>query len=481
MSDIKKIIREGILGKNLRLYTFLMGITIITGFMMLITFEYEDADSLAAWSLNFWDLLFKGKLDEFYEYTALNVHGAVHPNCGGNYLWLLPLCIWNLPLWVVHSIGGIVSIQNFWSICWSKMFLFILQIVTAHICGKICGMITSDKNRVLLTVLLVMASPEILVSVGYVGQDEIVYVCLFVAAFYYFLKGYWKRCYVMLVCCVTFCPIMLIPVLALLLLKEKRIYKLLIYITGTILPLFLFELCYKGDALYQSVKHTNDFVDMLHRMLTGSQFDTVLGAFSVVGVALCLLFFYCYMEQMPQDGNEEWHRKLVFLFALLFVMISFFMVDDFYRMFLYVPFLVVMLMTSGQDVGNNLFLFTILTYGRMFQVCRGSYPKSMNTCYVMRNSWITLLCDRLGSTRYLADPEHCTCLWAYVYSYGKLLEVLNLLVETCLVGVVVILFVMNRCGYQKQYKSMFRENVVLTICIACMPVVLLGYYVMLLH
>lgn len=481
MSDIRKVIQEGMSEKNRRWYIFFMGIIIVTAFMMLITFEYEDIDSLTAWSLNFWDLLFRGKLNKFYEYTALNVHGAFHSNCGGNYLWLLPLCIWNFPLWVIHSISGIASIENIYSICWSKMFFFLMQIVTAFVCGKICDMIMSDKKRVLLTVLLVLASPEILMSVGYAGQDEIVYVCLFVTAFYNFLKGYWKRCYIILVCSVTICPIMLLPVLALLLLKEKKIWKLLCYVFGTILPLCLFELCYRGDAIYQSAKHTNDFVSMLHRMLSGSQFETILGAFSIVGVGLCMLLFYCYMEEVPQDGNNEYYPKLVYIFALLFTMLSFFMIDDFYRMFLYVPFLVVMLMISEQEIGNNLFLFMILIYGRMFQVCRGSYPKSMNTCYVMKNSWITTLCDSLGSTRYLADPEHCTCLWAYIYSYGELLEVINLLVETCLIGVIIILFIVNRRGYRRRYKSLFHENVMLGICIACMPIVLLGYYVMLLH
>lgn len=480
MSDIKKIMCE-VSEKDRRIYALLIVITVITGFMMLITFEYEDADSLAAWSLNFWDLFFQGKLSEFYEYSALNVHGAAHTNCGGNYLWLLPLCIWNFPLWIVHSVSGIASIENFYSICWSKLFLVLMQIITAYVCGKICNMITSDKKKVFLTVLLIMASPEILVSIGYAGQDEIVYVCLFVTALYCFLKGYWKRCYAMLICCVTFCPIMLIPVLALLLLKEKRIYRLLIYIVGTVLPLLLFELCYGGSSVYQTVKHTNDFVDMLYRMLAGLKMDTMLGTFSIAGIILCILFFYCYMEEIPENGEQKYYQKLIFLFSILFVMISFFMVDDFYRMFLYVPFLILMIMTSGQELENNLFLFTVLTYGRMFQVCRGSYPKSMNTCYVMRNSWITALCDRLGSTRYLADPEHCTCLWAYIYNWGKLLEVMNLLVETCLVGIVVLLLVMNRCGYQKQYKPMFREKVVLTIYVFCMPIVLLGYYVMLLH
>lgn len=63
-------------------------VTILTTFLALITFEYWDLDSMTAWTMNFWDLFFEGRLNEFYEYTALNVHGAQHYNCEGNFLWL---------------------------------------------------------------------------------------------------------------------------------------------------------------------------------------------------------------------------------------------------------------------------------------------------------------------------------------------------------------------------------------------------------
>lgn len=458
-----------------------MSVALLTGLLMLITFEYEDVDSLTAWSLNFWDLFFKGRLDEFYEYTALNVHGAAHGNCGGNYLWLLPLCVWNLPLWVVHSVSGIISVQNIYSICWTKLFWFLMQIVTAYVSGKICAMMTSDQDKISLTVLLVMASPEILISVGYAGQDEIVYICFFIIAFYCFLKGYWKRCYILMICSVSFCPIMLIPSLALLFIKEKKIHRLLIYASGMILPLVLFELFYRSDAVYQSVKHNNDFVRMMSEMLSGLKLDTVWGAFSAAGIVLCVLFFLCYVDFLPQDQSKEYIHRIVYIFTLFFMIISLLMIYDFYRMFIYVPFLVILIMTTEQNIGINLFLLVVMTYGRIFQACRGSYPKNMNTCYIMKNSWITALCDYVGSTRYLADPEHSTCLWAYLYDWGELLEIINLLVGTCVLGTALILLVINRIGCKKKYEPMFRKNIMLVVYTLCMPIVLICYYIMLLH
>lgn len=147
-------------------YIFLIFVAVFTGLLMLITFEYEDVDSLTAWSLNFWDLFFKGRLDEFYVYTAQNIRGAMHENCGGNYLWILPLCVWNLPLWVIHTVSWTLLATDFLSICWTKLFLYLLHIVTACVSGKICAMMTSDRNKIVLTILLVFASPEILLSVA---------------------------------------------------------------------------------------------------------------------------------------------------------------------------------------------------------------------------------------------------------------------------------------------------------------------------
>ena len=110
--------RRGGIRENI-FYIILLAVTITTTFFMMITFDYWDLDSMTAWSLNVWDLLFEGRLADFYQYAQLNLRGAFHENCAGNYLWLLPWCIWNFPLWLVHSITGVLNVTDFWSLCWS--------------------------------------------------------------------------------------------------------------------------------------------------------------------------------------------------------------------------------------------------------------------------------------------------------------------------------------------------------------------------
>lgn len=478
MKKWMEIIRRG--GVKYNFYIFLIFVAVVTSLLMLITFEYEDVDSLTAWSLNFWDLFFKGRLDEFYTYTAQNLRGAVHENCGGNYLWILPLCIWNLPLWVMHSVSGTLLATDFLSICWTKLFLYLLHIVTALVSGKICAMMTSDRNKTVMTVLLVLASPEILLSVGYTGQDEIVYICFFVISFYCFLKGFWKRCYVGMVCCVTLCPIMILPVLAVLFIREKRIGRLLLYIAGTTAPLMVFEILYRKDLVYQEVKHTNDFVHFIQEMLHGSTMDTNWGEFSIAGIILCLVYFYCYFEKRPQE-EEEYHKKIIYVVALILVIISFGMVNDFYRMFLYVPFLVIMLMISGQDTGVNLFLLVGITYGRVIQAVGNNYPKSLNSIYLMKHSWITALCDSMGKSKYLDSLEDSVCLWSYMIRLGEVLEPICLMIETCVLGAVMILLVINSHRCTKKYETKVSQRMLLAAYTFCMPIVMMCYYYMVLH
>lgn len=468
-------------GKEKRnFYVFLAVVAVFTALLMLMTFEHEDVDSLAAWSFNFWDLFFKGRLDEFYSYTAQNIHGAAHKNCGGNYLFLLPLCIWNLPLWVVQTVSGALQTANFFSICWTKLFFLLLHAVTAYFSAKICTVISSDQNKAVLTMLLVMASPEILLSVGYTGQDEITYVALFVIAFYSFLKGYWKRCYAFMVCCVTLCPIMIIPVLAILLIREKRILRLVFYLLGTVLPLAAFEVLYRKDPVYQEVKHINDFTRMMRDMLSGSVLSTSWGTFSVAGIILCAVYFYCYFEHLPEK-KDEYNKAAAYIVTLIFVIISFGMVNDYYRMFLYVPFFIIVIMTSGQDMGTNLLLFTGMTYGRTFQAIGDNYPMCLNSVYIMKHSWISALCDHLGSDKYRAGFDGSVCLWSYMIRLGDSLDFLCFLIETCVLGAVVILLIINRCHFTKRYKTDIHQDMLLAVYTFCMPFIMVCYYFMILH
>ncbi|MBD5531563.1 MAG: hypothetical protein HDQ98_05070 [Lachnospiraceae bacterium] len=460
-----------------KLYTALVCVTVLTSILMLISFEYIDVDSITAWSLNFWDLLFRGRLDEFYQYAAENLRGADYPNCSGNYLWLLPVCIWNFPLWVVHRICGIMSVHYFFSLCWTKLFWLFAQIVTALTCRKICLMLMGNGNRGvaentgILAFLLVMASPEIMLSTGYAGQDEIIYICLFMLAFYEYLCEKWRKCYLLMIGCVSLCPIMLLPCIALFLLKEKNIVKLLGLTVGTMVPTVLFEFLYRNDAIYQVVKQRHDFGSLIIDFFSEYRIMPETNELSYSLIALLILYFVCYTTK---KRGEEDQRKTVFMMALAFFIICYLMEQDFYRMFLWVPFFVVLVLTSKQNRNMNLFLLSVLTFGRAVYMCQAgwTYKYVLNTKYVM--PWLKGLCGR----------ENDTCMWDYLCNffegdYWVILRLTLLAVPNIIMASTILLLVINRPNFKNQYDIAIPAKVSVILYTCCMPLLMLAFCFML--
>lgn len=461
--------------KDHKLYAILIGVTVLTSILMLISFEYIDTDSIAAWSLNFWDLLFKGRLDEFYQYTAENLRGADAANCYGNYLWLLPVCVWNFPLWVVHKLCGMMSVHYFFSICWTKLFWFFAHAVTALTCRKICLIFSGvGENGGIIAFLLVMASPEILLSTGYAGQDEIIYICLFTLALYYYLIEKWRKCYLLMVCCITLCPIMMIPCLVLLLLKEKNIVKLVGLTAGTMIPLILFELLYRNDAIYQMAKKQNDFVKLIVEYLSAYRIMPEASEMSYSLLALIILYFVCYC--IKKESEEAYQRKVIHVVALAFFIISFLIPlipMDFYRMFLWVPFFVILALTSSQNRSINLFLLTVITYGRAVQMFQAgwTYTYVLNTKYVM--PWLKGLCGR----------EQDTCLWDYLCNFLSdkpiIIRLVLLVLPNIVMAAAILLLVINSVNFKKQCGVMISPKVSLVLYTVCMPLIMAAFWLML--
>ena len=139
-------------------------------------------------------------------------------------MWLVPWAIWNLPIWIYNKITGTIKVTGFLSLMWSKLFLMVLTFVTIWYICRIVEEITADRSNNKLICLLILASPEMLISTCYAGQDEIMYIALFCMSLFYFLKEKWKLFYLCSVLAISFNPMMLIPFLVLLLMKEKEIY-----------------------------------------------------------------------------------------------------------------------------------------------------------------------------------------------------------------------------------------------------------------
>ena len=67
-----------------------MVVLIILYLVISVLFRYEDTVSYTVWSVNFWDLLFQGRLGDYYSYSHENLRQAPHGLFCGSYLTVFP-------------------------------------------------------------------------------------------------------------------------------------------------------------------------------------------------------------------------------------------------------------------------------------------------------------------------------------------------------------------------------------------------------
>ena len=307
----------------------------------------------------------------------------------------------------------------------------------------------------------------------YAGQDEILYIFCFVTALYFYLRDEKKKFYFWSVCAVSFCTIMIVPFLLLLLLKEKRVIKIGICTMGTLIPTVLFDFLYRNDKLYQSAK--TDFTNMIVEMFGVSSVNTVLGQVSILGILLVLLFFHCYGLKIGDDIASQ--KKVIYVLAVLFMLMGIFMENNFYRLFLYIPFLVLLLTTSKRNLRMNFFLLTVSAFGRALLACAVNGAQNMNTRFIMKKSWISNLSNAVNGSNSIKDLG----LYDKLMSRFPFFSGIVMMMTVCTVSAMFLLIIINNPKYNIEHEFAVDEKISLTGYVLCMPFILLLWFITLLH
>lgn len=387
--------------KDRQIFILALILTLIGAFFIFWSFNYIDGQSIMAWSVNNWDLLVEGRWKDFYLDKAINLRGAAHSDMTDEgmispFIYLAQ-SIWCLPIWLTHYFNGNLYVGTIGCVYWYKLFLFLVTVVTAYYCHRITKRISGDAYSSLLAGFLVLASSEVMLSTGYAGQDEIVYLCAMMISLDCLMRDKIIAFVLLSMYVVTLCPIMIIAVMPMLLIKEKNILKILAYAVVMFLPMLFWELVSSG--MEQKFTATT-MADQLKRTLDYIQIPIISGTASVMVIAVLVVYFYAFITK--PDVSD---KKLLWISTLLMVYMSFFNDNLFYRSLLYVPFVAILIACeAGGNIDIKLFLMTVLTYVRFFALGIDS-PMHMNTRYTKMNTVIVAICRARGSDKYeQSDP-----------------------------------------------------------------------------
>lgn len=330
-------------------------------------FDYVDCRSLTAQSIEIWDALFSGRIREYFLVTAENTRNAPH---GGNVygiLYLIPWAIWNFPVWITH-ISPNDNILTPICLYWSKMFLVICSICTAFFVYKSMMLYTANNKLSKIAAFLSLGAGSLLISVSYSGQDEIVYVLSMIIGIYSFLEGKKSRAVVFWGIAVVLCPLMLIPIIAMILVIEKNILKILLYLICYILPNEIFTIICGGKAINQLVNSPAYKMAPVYGVETYYNwfFGTItlpsgLGNLSIFAVLIVIAYIICYFKKQTDEEKKYWIIAIpAVILALGICELSW---VHFYRYYICVPFLVLAVLISCErkkDTALGVFILVLM-------------------------------------------------------------------------------------------------------------------------
>lgn len=350
-------------------------ITVYVVFMLVNIFmsffsKYGDCVAYTQWSVNIWDALFSGRIREYFLVSAEKLRGYY---CGNAYgvLYLLPWAIWNFPLWLSRIILNKDTVATTLCILWSKMFLILCAHVMAFYCSKIVFFFTKDEKLSLPSFLNALCCCTMFVSIAYFGQDEIVYMSVFLAAVYYVLQDNKKLGYFLLGTTVMLCNLMLIPVLAVLFIKEKNLLKILALVVCFVLPEKIASSFCGIGQLSEIAKnytvagsyHLRDYFDWFFRRSMFQFSDYSVSLFAIIVVVIFLLS-YIYKTK---DSEQENYMTILMPAISLLAMTIFSWLHA-YRWFIYFPLCSILVFINGKKDGNlktGIVILTVLDFFKM--------------------------------------------------------------------------------------------------------------------
>jgi len=350
--------------------------------LMMLLYTYIDLQSNTVWSTNIWDLVIKGRLYDVYQYAVENLNGAPHKVLGGNILSLIPLAIWNLPIWIAQHFYGIRVMDNAWCMFYSHAYLVAWLVVAMYFADKIMKQMGIGPQGRCSAVFLGSTCMFVYTAIGYGGTNDIVSIAVFAMAIYQLNKGSWKWFIILTNVAVAFKPFCLIAAIGVIMLLDKNILRVI----GKSISLVALTLIY--DVIFLKapgfIESFNSVDSNYAYRLFSTAFSVGAGKISLFAMGLVFVYIYLYMTKTPQQEKYR-ARMVVYAITMAYALLTLFTNTGYYRVIMVVPFLHMTMATHPANYRLNVILELFMGWGRTVMSCF-SAPDSYSTKFAMTES-----------------------------------------------------------------------------------------------
>lgn len=431
-----------------------MGVSLTCLFVMMISFNYVDGNSYISWSIELLDRIFGKTEMEFYEYSALNLHtnDAFHYGCDKSILMILPLAIWNIPVWIVHQITGEMIVTGIWDIVWMKFGFLLCIVITAVESAKIVRIIRPDADTSLVYPLL-FGSFDVICSTMYASQDEIVYILTLIVAMRHIINNKVKWFLVFSAITVALNPEMVIPILLMILFQENRLLIIMLELLVSVAPMEMFNIIYRNNDAYNEVRVVGD---NLVKSLFSADIGLKMGenTVSLFLVVVCLLLFYAFSAKKEKSKSED----LIWIIALVMISMTLLStggyINYFYRSIMYVPFIIILILISNQNININLVLYLLYSWCRSWLCICTNIPQNMSTWYITYNN---------DFTQRILDKSGVLILGQYYGDKYPIIADQGVLSVVCLSLAIVLFFINYGDNQKKRIDMMLNKDIIVFV------------------
>ncbi|MCL1918377.1 MAG: hypothetical protein FWG14_08695 [Peptococcaceae bacterium] len=341
-----------------------------TSGVAILTFFYMDLISLTIWSTNLLDVIWEGNLRGFYALSAENIHNVRHEMSGMDIFALIPHAIWNIPIWIAQRFFHIEIVESSYCLVWSKLFFVGLFACVCGVAYKISLLLHPEKNKAMTVCFLSASSIFVYTGIYYAGQNDIIFILLGLLSVYYLMRDRNKLFFILAGLSILAKPFFLFPFIALLLLTEKNVLKVvgqLVLAVSFVLP---FKLLFWGAPLYRESLEQGPGPRMIKGFVEGT-YPSGIGEFAPVLVCLGVLYLFAYLKT-PRDGQER-NSYILYVTAAAFLLIPLWTYVQFYRMIILAPVLSLVMVHTSRFYKLNVVLETVMGFSYTIVSAMGDF------------------------------------------------------------------------------------------------------------
>lgn len=426
------------------------------GLLVFVSSQYIDLRSLTVWSTNVWDVLFGGNFRDLYLYSYQNIHNAAHQYLGSELMSLLPLSIWNIPIWIAQHFFHHEIYDSAIMLGYSKMFFVVLSVLMVLVTKKLAFFVTQDHDKSMIAAFLSGSSVFLFISVCFAGQNDIVMILPSLLAIYALLRNKYRAFFGWSILTISIKPFFILPFVAILILHEKNILKILIKLVIGASGLLVQKLLFMGAPMYTESMENGPSKRMLEEMFPGN-FSTAFGDISIFAVALVLIYLYSYTRPFNMESLEKdpvtFAKYVVYIVTLTYTSYVMFSPFSYYRIAVIVPFIYIVMVQNSKMYFYNLLFDVVFSFSLVSKIMLRN-----SNIFKIRYVNDSILARSFG---YNANPDTAGFFKgvdSYLYVTNDLIEHLQSMFTGLTIVCVGLLLFFNRPDKETEFKVSGERN-----------------------